>query len=107
MFDAIPQIVEEIDTWTRMGYQSPMMDDSKVALMWAHDEITQLREDLSGSTGAVLSLTHELAQAEENLTRALHLAIKLHGELLTLQRINEFVEQITNEKADDYEWVTP
>lgn len=81
MFDAIPDLIDELHG------EPGLLSDAAVALLWAHDEIAQLREDLHGSTGAVISLTVERAELEHNLNRAVQLAVKLAARVWKLEEV--------------------
>jgi hypothetical protein len=79
VFDAIPDLIDELHG------EPGLLSDAAVALLWAHDEIAQLREDLHGSTGALLSLTEENAALYEDLRQAIQLAVKLAARVWELE----------------------
>ena len=57
---AVDAIATEIDARQKMCAEVPgLFYDLLGTLIWAGDEITQLREDLHGTMGAVVSLTDE------------------------------------------------
>ena len=60
-----PAVYRESDQTLHLP--ADLVRDIVTSLVWAGDEIAQLREDLSGSMGAVCQMTDEMAQMEAEI----------------------------------------
>lgn len=102
MFNAMPELIEDLSG------EPGILNDAAIALMWAMDEITQLREDVIGAQGAVIQLTDELDVTQGQLARALRQNIAIANRNCDLEeRLEEFeMDSLRAEQDVEFEWAT-